>query len=111
MLDVDETSLDDDSYEEQLAQSTKQELLDAIEKLSQKDLATKLNVPLQTIVQYENGKAIPNNNFIRKMEVILNIKEIAEIQLVGPQLRLREKLLKKLPVLSRMNVILFASQN
>ena len=38
MLDVDETSLDDDSYEEQLAQSTKQELLDAIEKLSQKDL-------------------------------------------------------------------------
>tara|TARA_R100001440_G_scaffold6762_3_gene13666 strand:+ start:1845 stop:2132 length:288 start_codon:yes stop_codon:yes gene_type:complete len=38
MLDVDETDLDDDRYEEQLAQSTKQELLDAIEKLSQKDL-------------------------------------------------------------------------
>lgn len=38
MLDVDETSLDDDSYEEQLAESTKQELLDAIEKLSQEDL-------------------------------------------------------------------------
>ena len=38
MLDVDETSLDDDSYEEQLAESTKQQLLDAIEKLSQKQL-------------------------------------------------------------------------
>ena len=38
MLDVDEASFDDDSYEEQLAQSTKQELLDAIEKLSQKEL-------------------------------------------------------------------------
>jgi len=38
MLDVDETSFDDESYEEQLAESTKQELLDAIEKLSQEDL-------------------------------------------------------------------------
>lgn len=38
MLDVDETSLDDNSYEEMLAESTKQELLDAIEKLSQEDL-------------------------------------------------------------------------
>ncbi len=38
MLDVDETSFDDDSYEEQLAESTKQQLLDAIEKLSQKQL-------------------------------------------------------------------------
>lgn len=38
MLDVDETSLDDNRYEEMLAESTKQELLDAIEKLSQEDL-------------------------------------------------------------------------
>ena len=45
-----------------------------VNKLSQKDLATKLNVPLQTIVQYENGKAIPNNNFVRRMEVILKTK-------------------------------------
>lgn len=43
-------------------------------KISQKDLAIKLNVPLQTIVQYENGKAIPNNSFIRKMEVLLKTK-------------------------------------
>ncbi len=38
ILDVDETSLDDNRYEEMLAESTKQELLDAIEKLSQEDL-------------------------------------------------------------------------
>ena len=38
MLDVDETSFDDDSYEEMLAESTKEQLLEAIEKLSQKQL-------------------------------------------------------------------------
>ena len=43
-------------------------------KLSQKQLASLLGVPLQTIVQYENGKAIPNNNFITKIERILNVK-------------------------------------
>ena len=43
-------------------------------KLSQKDLANKLNVNLKTIVDYENGKAIPNNNFIRKLEINLNVK-------------------------------------
>ena len=37
-LDVDEDSLDDDSYEEQLAESTKEQLIEAIEKLSQKQL-------------------------------------------------------------------------
>lgn len=43
-------------------------------KLSQKDLAAKLNVPIQTIVNYENGKAIPNNKFISKLEKILKTK-------------------------------------
>ena len=43
-------------------------------KLSQKQLASSLGVPLQTIIQYENGKAIPNNNFITKIEKILNVK-------------------------------------
>ena len=38
ILDVDETSFDDDSYEEMLAESTKEQLLEAIEKLSQKQL-------------------------------------------------------------------------
>ena len=43
-------------------------------KCSQKDLATKLNVPVKTIIEYENGKAIPNNNFILKLEKCLNTK-------------------------------------
>ena len=38
VLDVEETSFDDDSYEEMLAESTKEQLLEAIEKLSQKQL-------------------------------------------------------------------------
>ena len=38
ILDVAETSFDDDSYEEMLAESTKEQLLEAIEKLSQKKL-------------------------------------------------------------------------
>ena len=43
-------------------------------KMSQKDLATKLNVPTKTITDYENGKIVPNNQFISKMEKILNVK-------------------------------------
>ena len=43
-------------------------------KISQKEFASKLGVPVQTITQYENGKAIPNNAFISKMEKILNVK-------------------------------------
>ena len=33
-------------------------------KMTQKDLAQKLNVPTTEIVNYENGKAVPNNKFI-----------------------------------------------
>ena len=43
-------------------------------KLSQKQLATILQVPPKTIVEYENGKAIPNNQFIAKMEKALQTK-------------------------------------
>ena len=43
-------------------------------KYSQKDLAIKLNVPVKSIVEYENGKAIPNNNFILKIERCLKVK-------------------------------------
>jgi putative transcription factor len=43
-------------------------------KISQKDLANKLNVPLNTISDYENGKIVPNNAFISKMEKVLNVK-------------------------------------
>jgi putative transcription factor len=43
-------------------------------KMSQKDLAKKLNVNVDVIINYENGKAIPNNEFISKIEKILNTK-------------------------------------
>jgi putative transcription factor len=43
-------------------------------KLSQKDLASKLNVTPNIITDYENGKAVPNNAFIAKIEKILNTK-------------------------------------
>ena len=44
------------------------------QKLSQKDLATKMAIPLSTINSYENGSAIPNNAFIAKLEKVLNTK-------------------------------------
>ena len=43
-------------------------------KMTQKELATKVNVPVKTIIEYENGKAIPNNTFIAKLERTLNVK-------------------------------------
>jgi ribosome-binding protein aMBF1 (putative translation factor) len=44
------------------------------QKLSQKDLAAKLAIPVSTINTYENGTAIPNNAFIAKLEKALNTK-------------------------------------
>ena len=43
-------------------------------KLTQKELATRLNVPINTISGYESGKIVPNNSFIVKMERILGTK-------------------------------------
>lgn len=43
-------------------------------KLSQKQLASQMGVNVQIINSYETGKAIPNNNFISKIEKILNTK-------------------------------------
>ena len=45
-----------------------------LKKISQKDLAKALNVQAQDIVKYENGKAIPNNQFISKIEKYLGVK-------------------------------------
>ena len=42
--------------------------------MSQKDLANKMCVPTQVIHSYENGKAIPNNAFIARMETFLGAK-------------------------------------
>eukprot|EP00127_Corallochytrium_limacisporum_P003354 Clim_evm43s148 gene=Clim_evmTU43s148 len=43
-------------------------------KMTQKDLATKINEKPQIVQEYENGKAIPNNQIISKMERALGVK-------------------------------------
>ena len=43
-------------------------------KMSQKQLATLLNVPVQEITKYETGKIIPNNQFISRIERALGAK-------------------------------------
>ena len=43
-------------------------------KMSQKELATKLQVQISVINDYENGKAVPNNLFISKIEKALGTK-------------------------------------
>ena len=43
-------------------------------KIKQKDLATKINVQPQIIQQYENGKAKPEINILRKLEKVLKCK-------------------------------------
>ena len=40
-------------------------------KWKQKDLASRMQVPVKTIADYETGKAKPNNAFIRRMELAL----------------------------------------
>ncbi|XP_062589980.1 endothelial differentiation-related factor 1 homolog [Saccostrea cucullata] len=43
-------------------------------KLTQKDLATKINEKAHLITEYENGKAIPNQQVLAKMERVLGMK-------------------------------------
>lgn len=49
-------------------------------KLTQKDLATKLNVKLSDITAYEAGTAAPDNKLMSRMEIMLNV------HLRGPKL-------------------------
>merc|ERR1712186_261133 len=43
-------------------------------QLTQKELATKINEKAQVINEYENGKAIPNNQVMGKIERAIGIK-------------------------------------
>lgn len=43
-------------------------------KMSQKDVAQRMNVKTNLIVDYESGKLAPSNSFLSKMERIYNIK-------------------------------------
>jgi ribosome-binding protein aMBF1 (putative translation factor) len=46
----------------------------ALKKMSQKDLAMKINVTVNTINSYELGTAIPSKSILRKIQNILDIK-------------------------------------
>ncbi|XP_031551928.1 endothelial differentiation-related factor 1-like [Actinia tenebrosa] len=43
-------------------------------KLTQKELATKINEKPNVIIEYEQGKAIPNNQILGKIERVIGIK-------------------------------------
>ena len=43
-------------------------------KMSQKDVAQRMNVKTNLIVDYESGKLAPSNSFLSKMEKIYNTK-------------------------------------
>lgn len=43
-------------------------------KMTQKDLATKINEHQKVVNEYESGKGVPNQQILAKMERVLNIK-------------------------------------
>ena len=43
-------------------------------KMSQKEVAQRLNVKTNLIMEYESGKSAPNNSFISKLEKLYNTK-------------------------------------
>lgn len=45
-----------------------------MKKISQKQLATNMNTTVQLISQYENGKVVPSNAIIAKLEKQLGVK-------------------------------------
>jgi putative transcription factor len=43
-------------------------------KLTQKQLATQLNIPVTTISNYENGKEVPSRQVLSRISKILGVK-------------------------------------
>jgi len=75
----DRSTIDEDS--ERLAlQTVSRDVARAIQQgrtatgLTQKELATRLNVKSSVVNEYEQGKAIPNNQVLARMERILGVK-------------------------------------
>ncbi|CAJ0917928.1 unnamed protein product, partial [Mesorhabditis belari] len=46
----------------------------AVKEWTQKELATKVNEKPQVVAEYENGKAVPNQQILAKMERALGVK-------------------------------------
>jgi ribosome-binding protein aMBF1 (putative translation factor) len=70
VLDKDKVSLKEPSLDFQKALQQSR----LVNKMSQKDLALKLGMNLNTMINYEKGKEIPTNLIISKLEKILNTK-------------------------------------
>ena len=66
---------DDPEPPKKLSHSVKIEIQKArsAKKLTQKQLANTVNLPVQTISDYESGKAIPNRQILSKIGKILGI--------------------------------------
>ena len=47
-------------------------------KMTQKDLAVRLNLPVKTVQQYESGKAIPKGNHIAALNRALGIRIVRD---------------------------------
>ncbi len=68
---------DTENYKvETVNKSVSQEIIKARSglKMKQKDLANKINVPVQTIQKYENGQAQPEISILKKLERVLKCK-------------------------------------
>lgn len=66
---------DDIVQVERVSSELKQQIIRARcdKKMTQADLAKKINEPLKTIQEYENGKAIPNNQILQKLSRALGV--------------------------------------
>eukprot|EP00026_Physarum_polycephalum_P018016 Phypoly_transcript_19444.p1 GENE.Phypoly_transcript_19444~~Phypoly_transcript_19444.p1 ORF type:complete len:176 (-),score=30.19 Phypoly_transcript_19444:87-614(-) len=53
----------------------------AAKELNQKEFAVKINEPVKTVVDYEQGKAIPSQPILAKMERVLGIKLVCGVLL------------------------------
>ncbi len=77
--DINLRKLDDESGEnlkiERVSTNLKQQIIKArvAAKLSQAQLAQKINEPVKTVQEYENGSAIPDNRIIQKMSRVLGV--------------------------------------
>lgn len=62
-------------------------------KLTQKDLATRANVPLDIVVSYEkpNSSATPNGEHLAKLEKVLNVKLRGKDGIGGPRFPPKKK--------------------